>query len=121
MYSLIFTPTCLAVFLAPGANVVLNASIVELLASAKSTSVSVISPGDAYNTLTLTFSSSICSILLIIASTDPCISVLIIRFMTASTFELRSEYLSDVEFIFWLLLTSFFLICNAALASFSSL
>ena len=39
------------VFFAPGARLVLNANIVDLLASAKSTSVSVISPGDAYNTL----------------------------------------------------------------------
>ena len=50
------TPKWRAAFFAPGAKLVLNAKTVDLLASAKSTSVPVISPGYAYNTRILTLS-----------------------------------------------------------------
>ena len=117
---MIIIPKWRAIFFAPGAKVVLNANIIDLLASAKSTSVSVISPGDAYNTLILTFSCSICLIVLTIASTEPWISVLITKLITPWILETSKEYLSDVELTFKLLFV-FFLSSSEAFAFLSSL
>jgi hypothetical protein len=67
---LIIIPKWRAIFFAPGAKVELNDNIIDLLASAKSKSVSVISPGDDYIILIFSFSCSICIIVLTMASTE---------------------------------------------------